>query len=147
MLPVHCINLSKSVWINQQSAQFPILQSENDIASWHLQGTQLLEWWEAGFRNLFLNKFLIRLGKSFQIPLHSSGSWILYLSLLKSLFLPTHMHNTSHKFLKPLHFAGKTFLIKLSNRPFVLWLINTFRERQSLQLANGNNQVYSSYIR
>lgn len=61
---------------------------------------------------------------------------------------PAHTYaHTSHKLLKPLQFAGKTFLIKLSNRPFLLWLLNAFRNRQSLQLENGNKEVYSSYIK
>lgn len=61
---------------------------------------------------------------------------------------PAHTYaHASDKLLKPLRFAGKTFLIKLANRPFVLWLLNTFRKRQSFQLANGNKEVYSSYIK
>lgn len=61
---------------------------------------------------------------------------------------PAHTYaHASDKHLKILYFAGKTFLIKLSNSPFILWLLNTFRKRQSLQLANGNKEVYSSYIK
>lgn len=62
--------------------------------------------------------------------------------------LPAHTYaHASHKFLKPLHFAGKTFLIKFSDKPFVLATKYIQKKTQSLQLANGNNQVYSSYIK
>jgi len=55
--------------------------------------------------------------------------------------------HTSDELLKLLHSVGKTFLIKLSNRTFVFGLLNTFRIRQSLQLANGNKEDYSSYLK
>lgn len=53
---------------------------------------------------------------------------------------PSHTYtHTSDKLLKHLHFAGKTFLIKLSNRLFVLWLLNTFRKKD--KIYNGQMET------
>lgn len=51
--PVHHIGLSESLWINHQTAHFPVLHSGNDITFWHIYRVLSGTWMKRGWISIF----------------------------------------------------------------------------------------------